>query len=137
MLGFGGTFAIESPAPYSKVAKGLIRELGIDVASYPKYVKENLYRSFGLYPKIFFDQETFGTDRLVINPMTRISGEGMDSPAGGGDALERFPEGGAILSAGQGRLRTSGHGEEGLSARFELGREKSPPRPNELQHLLD
>ena len=90
LLGFGGTFAIESPAPYSKVAKGLIRELGIDVASYPKYVKENLYRSFGLYPKIFFDQETFGTDRLVINPMTRISGEGMDSPAGGGDALERF-----------------------------------------------
>jgi spermidine dehydrogenase len=90
LLGFGGTFAIESPAPYSKVAKGLIRELGIDVASYPKYVNENLYRSFGLYPKIFFDQETFGADRLVINPMTRISGEGMDSPAGGGDALERF-----------------------------------------------
>ncbi len=89
LLGFGGTFAIESPAPYSKVAKGLIRELGIDVASYPKYVKQDLYRSFGLYPKIFFDRETFGTDRLVINPMTRISGEGMDSPAGG-DALEKF-----------------------------------------------
>ena len=89
LLGFGGTFAIESPAPYSKVAKDLIRELGIDVASYPKYVKENLYRSFGLYPKIFFDQETFGTDRLVINPLTRVSGESMDSPAGG-DALERF-----------------------------------------------
>src|SRR5260370_31722550 len=29
-LGFGGTFSIESPAPYSSVAKGLIRELGID-----------------------------------------------------------------------------------------------------------
>jgi spermidine dehydrogenase len=90
LLGFGGTFAIESPAPYSKVAKGLIRELGIDVPSYPKYVNENLYRSFGLYPKIFFDEQTFGVDRLVINPMTRISGEGMDSPAGGADALERF-----------------------------------------------
>ena len=76
--------------PYSPVAKGLIRELGIDVASYPKYVNENLYRSFGLYPKIFFDKETFGADRLVINPMTRISGEGKDSPAGGADALERF-----------------------------------------------
>jgi len=82
MLGFGGTFAIESPAPYSPVAKALIRELGIDVASYPKYVNENLYRSCGLYPKIFFDKETFGADRLVINPMTRISGESQDSPAG-------------------------------------------------------
>jgi spermidine dehydrogenase len=31
LLGFGGTFAIDSPAPYSDVAKGLIKELGIDV----------------------------------------------------------------------------------------------------------
>ena len=31
LLGYGGTFSIESPAPYSAVAKGLIRELGIDV----------------------------------------------------------------------------------------------------------
>ena len=30
-LGFGGTFSIESPAPYSPVAKGWIDELGIDV----------------------------------------------------------------------------------------------------------
>src|SRR5467141_19724 len=62
-LGFGGTFSIESPAPYSSVAKGLIEELGIDVASYPKYADKNLYRSFGLHPKIFFDKETFGTDK--------------------------------------------------------------------------
>jgi len=89
MLGFGGTFSIESPAPYSTVAKALIRELGIDVASYPKYVNENLYRSFRLYPSIFFDKETFGADRLVVNPMTRISGESQDAPVGG-NALQRF-----------------------------------------------
>ncbi len=35
LLGFGGTYSIESPAPYSAVAKGLVRELGIDVASWP------------------------------------------------------------------------------------------------------
>jgi spermidine dehydrogenase len=89
MLGYGGTFSIESPAPYSTVAKGLIRELGIDVAAYPKYVNENLYRSFGLSPKIFFDKETFGADRLVINPMKRLSGESEDSPEGAG-VLKRF-----------------------------------------------
>jgi spermidine dehydrogenase len=89
MLGFGGTFAIESPAPYSAVAKSLIRELGIDVPSYPKYVNENLYRSFGLSPKIFFDKETFGADRLVINPMRRLSGESEDSPEGTA-VLKRF-----------------------------------------------
>jgi hypothetical protein len=34
MLGFGGTYSIESPAPYSPVAKGVVRDLGIDVSSY-------------------------------------------------------------------------------------------------------
>jgi spermidine dehydrogenase len=75
MLGFGGTFSIESPAPYSAVAKGLIEELGIDVPSYPKYVNRDLYRSFGLGPKIFFDKETFGSDVLATNPLPRIGGE--------------------------------------------------------------
>ena len=32
LLGYGGTFSIESPAPYSAVAKGLIEELGIRCA---------------------------------------------------------------------------------------------------------
>ena len=68
LLGFGGTYAIESPAPYSAVAKSLIEELGIDVASYPKYVAQDLYFSLGLTPSIFFDQETFGADKLVVDP---------------------------------------------------------------------
>ncbi len=89
LLGFGGTFSIESPAPYSAVAKGLIEELGIDVPSYPKYVNRGLYRSFGLRPKVFFDKETFGADKLVTNPMPRIGGESEDDEARAHD-LEIF-----------------------------------------------
>jgi len=74
-LGFGGTFSIESPAPYSKEARGLIEELGIDVAAYPKYHDADLYRSLGLRSKIFFDKETFGSDRLVAGPPTLSGGE--------------------------------------------------------------
>jgi spermidine dehydrogenase len=81
MLGFGGTFSIESPAPYSAVARGVINELGIDVSSYPKYVSKNLYRSFGLVPKIFFDKETFGSDRLAVNPLPRVGGKSEDYTA--------------------------------------------------------
>src|SRR5215469_6128869 len=69
LLGYGGTFSIERPAPYSRVAKGLIEELGIDVSAYSRYVARDLYRNAGLVPCVFFDRETFGSDRLTIDPL--------------------------------------------------------------------
>jgi spermidine dehydrogenase len=89
-LGFGGTFSIESPAPYSAVAKGVIEELGIDVASYPKYLAKDLYSSQGLRPKIFFDKETFGADKLVINFSPRGGGESEDNEAESPRQLKQF-----------------------------------------------
>ena len=64
-LGYGGTQSIDSPAPYSPVAKALIAELGIDVGSYATVLDATLYSSLGLRGAYFFDRETFGTDRLV------------------------------------------------------------------------
>jgi spermidine dehydrogenase len=68
MLGFGGTYAIESPEAYSPVAKGVVRDLGIDVESFSRVRDNKLFPSLGLEPKIFFDRETFGTDKLIVNP---------------------------------------------------------------------
>jgi spermidine dehydrogenase len=90
MLGYGGTFSIESPAPYSAVAKGLVEELGIDVPSYSKYVSQGLYHSFGLAPKIFFDKETFGSDRLVTDPRPLGGGESGDVSINREDAWKAF-----------------------------------------------
>jgi spermidine dehydrogenase len=89
-IGFGGTFSIESPAPYSSVAQGLVRELGIDVASYPQYVDKNLYRSLGLRPHIFFDKETFGADKLVVSPQTLRGSEAEDTTAEGAEVWKKF-----------------------------------------------
>ena len=89
-LGFGGTFSIESPAPYSAVAKGVITELGIDVSSYSKYVDKKLYPSLGLRPKAFFDKETFGTDKLVINFQNRGGDDSEDDVAGSPSLLKQF-----------------------------------------------
>ena len=69
LLGYGGTFSVESPAPYSAVAQGLVKELGIDVAGYSKHVAQDLYRSAGMLPSIFFNKETFGSDVLTVNPL--------------------------------------------------------------------
>jgi len=89
-LGFGGTFSIESPAPYSAVAKGVIEELGIDVPAYSKYVSKNLYRSLGMRPRIFFDKETFGADGLALNFSPRGGGESEDDAADSKQALKQF-----------------------------------------------
>lgn len=67
LLGNGGTWSIESPFPYSKEARGLMDELGIDPqklsADATKAADHHVFD--GLQPAVFFDKETFGADRLV------------------------------------------------------------------------
>jgi len=75
LLGFGGTYAIESPEIYSPVAKGVVQDMGIDVESFHRVADEKLFSSLGLEPKIFFDKETFVSDRLVANPSPMWGGK--------------------------------------------------------------
>ena len=65
LLGYGGTQSIEAPGNYSEVSIGLLKELGIDVQRFHRYYDEKLFSSMHLTEAVFFDQETFGTDRLV------------------------------------------------------------------------
>jgi spermidine dehydrogenase len=65
LLANGGTYAIESPFPYSAVAYGLLAELGVDPVALAKACdRPQFYR--GLGTAVFFDKETFGADRLVV-----------------------------------------------------------------------
>lgn len=73
LLTNGGTFAIESPFPYSKEARGLMTELGIDPPAFQKkYAHNHVYD--GLGSAYFFDKETFGAERLVANPPGGFNG---------------------------------------------------------------
>ena len=89
LLGYGGTFSIESPAPYSAVAKDLIRELGIDVEHLQPAIDRKLYASLDLHPAVFFDKETFGEDRLTPDP-TRNAGTEDDQTLPAADSWQEF-----------------------------------------------
>jgi spermidine dehydrogenase len=63
----GGTLGIDSPRPYSVIAAGLLRKLGVDPAKLDATcTKKSFYSSIGLGRGIFFDRETFGSDKLVV-----------------------------------------------------------------------
>ncbi len=68
----GGTLEIDSPYPYSPAADGLMKSLGIDPPALAKACdKPEVYSSLGLRAGVFFDKETFGTDRLVVGAPSR------------------------------------------------------------------
>ncbi len=65
LLANGGTYAIESPFPYSKEARGLLTDLGIDPPALDARCEHRgVYH--GLRSAYFFDKETFGRDHLAV-----------------------------------------------------------------------
>jgi len=63
----GGTLEIDSPRPYGPIAAGLLTTLGIDVAKLAKTTQNlEFYEHLGLQSAVFFDQETFGADKLSV-----------------------------------------------------------------------
>jgi spermidine dehydrogenase len=78
----GGTLEIDSPRPYSAVADGLLKTLGIDPVALSKACdRDDLYPSLGLDRGVFFDRETFGEDRLVVGSPADRRGRGGSARA--------------------------------------------------------
>ena len=71
IIGYGGSESMQSPKGlYSDVAKGLLKELGVDIARFETAFERTLYPSLGLSRGVFFPRETFGRDALVTGDPT-------------------------------------------------------------------
>ena len=137
-IGYGGTQSIDSPAPYSATAKGLLTDLGVDVSSYERVLDGTLYKSFGLSGGMFFDKETFGADKLVVGTSRNASKEFLaQSPLPASDSsADRSPEHREARCDARPVVR----GEEGQARADELHRlrdEGVEARPEGAGHLPD
>src|ERR1700722_9888993 len=66
IIGYGGSQSIQSPRTlYSDVARGLLRDLGVDIGRFDTAFDRRLYPSLGLSRAVFFDRAAFGRDALV------------------------------------------------------------------------
>jgi len=76
----GGTLGIDSPEPYSKVADGLLRRLGIDAPALAEKYEEHAGAAIdaaGLSGGVFFDRETFGRDALIRMPKSETLAQSL------------------------------------------------------------
>ena len=135
----GGTFLIDSPNPYSPVADGLLKSLGIDPPAFEKkFTDRKLYPSLGLHSAVFFDKETFGEDRLVVGTPGR--GWDDDESDSGGQAKKsetwrEFMARTPLSAECPARHRTYSGGQGRLHARPVLRGEKGPTFEDQLSRL--
>jgi spermidine dehydrogenase len=84
----GGTLEIDSPFPYSPVADGMLKTLGIDPPALEETCNHSeVYGALGLRAGAFFDKETFGVDATVAGMPSRYLGTGGSWP----EFLEKAP----------------------------------------------
>ncbi|MDP3653604.1 MAG: NAD(P)-binding protein [Rhodoferax sp.] len=65
LLSYGGTQSIDTPADYSAVALGLLKDLGIDLERLRSSYDLQFFKRYGLTLGVFYDQASFGRAALL------------------------------------------------------------------------
>jgi spermidine dehydrogenase len=67
LIAKGGTSYIERPATYTAEGRELLKDIGVNYYEPTAKRDVDFYRKIGLKPAVYFDKETFGEDRFVVN----------------------------------------------------------------------
>src|SRR5215468_6881920 len=91
IIGYGGSQSIDSPnTHWSEVAKGLLRDLGVDVARFETAFERRLYSSLGLARGLFLPRESFGRDVLLTGDPLLRSGDALTQSLANARPLPAF-----------------------------------------------
>ncbi len=94
LIGYGGSQSIDSPeSEWSDVAKGLLRDLGVNVRRFETAFERDLYSSLGLSRGLFLPREHFGRDVLATGDPLLMSGNAMTRRLSNAKPLREFVAG--------------------------------------------
>jgi spermidine dehydrogenase len=68
LMARGGTSYIERPATFTVEGRELLTDIGVDYKEPTYKIEQGYYASLGLRSAQYFDRETFGVDKFVVNP---------------------------------------------------------------------
>ncbi len=75
LIGYGGSQSIDAPASYSRVARQVIRAVGVDVQRFYDYFDAGFQARHHLDQGVLFTKDTFGVNRLVRDAVTAASAD--------------------------------------------------------------
>ena len=65
MLAHGGSQTLAEPSSYSKIVKGLLHDLGVDIKRFDTAYDQDFFKRHGLRGGLHFNKEKWGVDRTV------------------------------------------------------------------------
>lgn len=75
LIGYGGSQSLQSPSAWSKVASGLLRDLGIVTDRFYEYYDQTYFRSRGLGRGLYFSKRLYGKDVVLPHVFDTDFGE--------------------------------------------------------------
>jgi len=75
LIGYGGSQSMESPGQYSREAKLLIKNLGIETDRFYDYFDRGYFKDRGMQPGIYFSRESYGQDKTLPNALGDFAGD--------------------------------------------------------------
>jgi spermidine dehydrogenase len=93
-LNYGGSQTLVEPSDFSRAARGLLKDLAVDIPAFDDYYDKGFYKKNGLSSATYFNKKTYGEDKVVKQMLPDFSDfiVGIKKPLGKyEDVIDQMP----------------------------------------------
>jgi spermidine dehydrogenase len=92
LIGYGGSQSLDGPGSWSKVAKQLLADLGVETQRFFQYFDQSFYERRGMGSGLYLDKAHYGADLVIDEPYSPWSDETDEARARAAIALLPWPD---------------------------------------------